>query len=209
MKVLGDNNSGSLASIICGIDWVTANAQAKNIRVANMSLQGEATEAEHQAIRAMTDAGVVTTASAGNGPFDFSAQAPAGFPEVLTVTAKEIYNRPWRNSAFAVRDENIRHTISAPGVDIYIKTLASNALDCNEFGPGLCTISGTSFSSPIAAGVVALCISSGQCTGSPADIIQTVRHHARDHYLETGRRFGGSPRLGDKYYGHLVWAGRY
>ncbi|MCT7351560.1 S8 family serine peptidase [Streptomyces sp. 15-116A] len=210
VKVLGEDNSGTLSSIICGIDWVTANARAKNIRVANMSLLGPvAEEPEHQAIRAMTRAGVVTTASAGNGPFDFGPAQPAGFPEVLTVTAKDVHSRPWRNSGFAVREREIRHTISAPGVDIYVKTLPTNGFGCDNLGPGLCTTSGTSYSAPIAAGVVALCISSGQCTGSPAEIIQTVRRHAREHHLETDRRYGGSPALGDKYYGHLVWAGRY
>ncbi|MGW0699781.1 S8 family serine peptidase [Streptomyces sp. NPDC002867] len=118
---------------------------------------------------------MVTTASAGNGPGDFRGGQPAGFPEVLTVTAKDVHNQPWRNSSFAVGPQEIEHTISAPGVDIFVQTLP-NRLGCGA--DGRCAVSGTSLSAPIAAGVVALRISSGQCEGSSADIIRTVRGHA-------------------------------
>ena len=40
MRVLNDAGNGTFAQIICGIDWVSANAAAKNIQVANMSLGG-------------------------------------------------------------------------------------------------------------------------------------------------------------------------
>ena len=40
VRVLNNAGSGSWSSVACGIDWVTANAAAKNIKVANMSLGG-------------------------------------------------------------------------------------------------------------------------------------------------------------------------
>ncbi|ATW46814.1 hypothetical protein CGZ69_01100 [Streptomyces peucetius subsp. caesius ATCC 27952] len=202
VKVFGEGGD-FLSALICGIDWVTANAHAKNIRVANMSLLTQASEAGHQAIRALAAAGVVTTASAGNGPFDFQGNAPAGFPEVLTVTAKDVYNLPWNFSAFALREEEIKHTISAPGVDIYVETLPNTLCGSSE----RCPLSGTSFSAPQVAAVVALCLTSGRCKGGTDEIIQTVRSDAREHYLDTDRTFGGTPSLGPKFYGHLVWAG--
>src|SRR3990167_7109871 len=38
VKVLNSAGSGSWSSVICGIDWVTANAGTFKIKVANMSL---------------------------------------------------------------------------------------------------------------------------------------------------------------------------
>src|SRR6266540_2704117 len=40
VRVLNNQGSGSWSSVICGIDWVTANAATYNIKVANMSLGG-------------------------------------------------------------------------------------------------------------------------------------------------------------------------
>ena len=40
VKVLDSSGSGPWSAIICGIDWVTANAAARNIKVMNMSLGG-------------------------------------------------------------------------------------------------------------------------------------------------------------------------
>src|SRR5204862_4818431 len=60
VKVLNSKATGTLSQILCGIDWVTANAAAYNIRVANMSLTGGGkndgncgntnNDAEHKAI---------------------------------------------------------------------------------------------------------------------------------------------------------------
>jgi subtilisin family serine protease len=40
VKVLDSTGSGTNSQVICGIDWVFKNAQANNIKVANMSLGG-------------------------------------------------------------------------------------------------------------------------------------------------------------------------
>jgi len=40
VKVLNNKATGTLSQILCGIDWVSANAAEWNIRVANMSLTG-------------------------------------------------------------------------------------------------------------------------------------------------------------------------
>jgi subtilisin len=43
VKVVDETGSGTVESVICGVDWVTAHRS--RIEVANMSLGGEATEA--------------------------------------------------------------------------------------------------------------------------------------------------------------------
>jgi subtilisin family serine protease len=42
VRVLNNQGSGSWSSVICGIDWVTANASSLHIKVANMSLAAAA-----------------------------------------------------------------------------------------------------------------------------------------------------------------------
>src|SRR5205807_7686861 len=75
VKVLSRSGAGSLSQILCGINWVTANAAALNIKVVNMSLAGSGQndnncgytnkDAEHQAICRSTAAGVTYIAAAG------------------------------------------------------------------------------------------------------------------------------------------------
>ena len=103
VRVLNNAGSGSFAQIICGIDWVTANAATKNIEVANMSLGGllgsaqsacpGTTDALHLAICNSTDANTNVTyvVAAGNSDWDFdfgpNPDVPAAYREVLTTTA--------------------------------------------------------------------------------------------------------------------------
>src|SRR4029450_12231968 len=44
VRVLNNAGSGSWSSVVCGIDWVTANTARLNIKVANMSLGGSGTD---------------------------------------------------------------------------------------------------------------------------------------------------------------------
>ncbi len=97
VKVLNAQGSGSWSGVICGIDWVTANASALNIKVANMSLSGGGSndnncgfsnnDAMHRAICRARDAGVTFVVAAGNSNSNFASAVPAAYPEVLTVTA--------------------------------------------------------------------------------------------------------------------------
>src|SRR3954451_949144 len=83
VKVLNSKASGTLSQILCGIDWVTANSAAWNIRVANMSILGSGKndnncgytnkDVWHQAICRSTAAASVTyVAAAGNSKTNFA-----------------------------------------------------------------------------------------------------------------------------------------
>ena len=108
--------SGSWSSIICGIDWVTGNRAALNIRVANMSLGGSTTEndsagctssALHQAICNSVNAGVTYVAAAGNSAANFATFAPA-------PTTRSSRPRPCR-TATASRSAREVPVRAAPG----------------------------------------------------------------------------------------------
>jgi subtilisin len=203
VKVLDDDGFGTFASIICGVDWVTANHSSRDIGVANMSLGGfgppvqpcgSTADALHEAICNSTAAGVNYVVAAGNSGWDFDfapePDVPAAYPEVLTVTAVSDSDGfpggstpscdPWSSddevawfSNFAATPAGQAHTIAAPGV----------CIESTWRGGGYETISGTSMASPHAAGIVALCMneagSEGPCAGlTPAEVISHLRDDA-------------------------------
>ena len=102
VRVLNNQGSGSWSSVICGIDWVTANASRLNIKVANMSLGGGGSDdgncgnsnadALHKAICRSVGAGVTYVVAAGNDNANLAGFSPAAYHEVLAVTAVADFN---------------------------------------------------------------------------------------------------------------------
>jgi subtilisin len=230
VKVLNAAGVGLGSDIICGIDWVTSTRTdlnpANDIVVANMSIGGGGTDdnncgntnndAEHRAICGSTARGVTYVVAAGNDGVDFQGTAPATYGEVLTTTAVADFNgqpgggaastcrsdvdetaADFSNFATLAADQN--HTIAAPGV----------CIDSTYMLGGYDTLSGTSMASPHMTGVAALCISSGACTGTPAQIIQKLRADAQSYNAaNTGYGFTGDPAhpSAGKYFGYLTRA---
>jgi subtilisin len=86
--VLNSAGSGSFASVICGVDWVTAHAAQLGIKVANMSLGGGGSDDGncgltnndpfHTAICNSVAAGVTYVVATGNSNDDEGKRVPAG-----------------------------------------------------------------------------------------------------------------------------------
>jgi subtilisin family serine protease len=97
VKVMTDEETVSDAAFLCGLDWVAEHAA--DIEVVNLSLGGPGTDTgcgagrftavalQHAALCRIVASGVVAVASAGNSSGDAGASNPAGFPEVITVSA--------------------------------------------------------------------------------------------------------------------------
>ncbi len=233
VKVLGKTGTGTLSQILCGINWVTANAAALGIRVANMSVAGSGTDdgacgnvngdSWHKAICASVAAGVTWTVAAGNSGTGFERTIPAAYPEVLTVTAMsdtdglpgakgavpsckkgEADDRYASFSNYATTVLSAAHTIAAPGT----------CVASTKPGGGLATYYGTSQAAPHVAGAAATCIGTdaapGPCAGlPPAGVAARLRADASAAALLSGFTGDLLKPLTGKTFGPLVTAAAY
>ncbi|WP_174615807.1 S8 family peptidase [Virgibacillus ihumii] len=174
VKVLNQMGSGSLSTIVAGIQWCIDNKQKHQIDVISLSLGAAADESNCndplvQIVEQAWAAGIVVCVAAGNsGPDQRTIGTPGISSKVVTVGAMDDKNTTDRAdeqiASFSSRGpacgEESKPDLLAPGVNIISlrapgsfldKTSKSGRVDSNYF-----SLSGTSMATPICAGVAAL-----------------------------------------------------
>jgi serine protease AprX len=174
VKVLNKIGSGSLSTVIAGVQWCIDHKEAYSIDIISMSLGGTATvsETEDPVVKIVNKAwssGLVVCVAAGNeGPDEGTIASPGISSVVITVGAMDdldtLDRTDDRAAEFSSRgsatDEVPKPDLLSPGVNIvslrspnsYLdKRSKSSRVDSRYF-----SLSGTSMATPICAGVAAL-----------------------------------------------------
>ena len=169
VKVMGADGTVSDAAFLCGLEWVAQNTAT--IDVVNLSLGGPGNDADcgmwasdalalqHSAVCRIVAGGVVAVAAAGNTPVDAGLMNPAGFPEVITVSAfTDTDGQPggWGPSPWChpgSDDTWAGYSAFGPSVDI---TAPGTCVESTWLHGQYAAASGTSAAAPLVSGAAAL-----------------------------------------------------
>jgi serine protease AprX len=178
IKAFGEDGRGSYASIIRGLDWAVTWRHLLNIRVLNLSFAAPPQsyywdDPLNQAVMKAWKAGIVVVAAAGNnGPDPLTIGVPGNVPYVITVGAMTDNWTPSNgyddrmasfSSAGPTVEGFVKPEMVAPGGHV-AASMRSNSLLAEQHPEAKMgdsrywSISGTSQSSAVVSGVVALMV---------------------------------------------------
>ena len=175
-KVLGDDGTGYLGSIIAGVDLVAERAD--RIEVANMSLGfiGESAALD-DAIKTAVANGVVFVVAAGNDTMDVSTFMPAAVESAITVSSIDDFD----GVAGGLAQPTCR-----PGADDQLAPYSNFGAGVDIAAPGSCIYStdlgntysmksGTSMAAPTVAGAAARYLHDNAIDPTSASDVYAVR----------------------------------
>jgi len=161
VRILGNDNRGTTADAVAGIDWMIENHKAKGgPAVANMSIGGFQDYALDEAVKRAVAANITCVVSAGNDSGNASAASPARVTEAITVAASDQKDRQTNFSNYGKSVD-----LYAPGIDV---VSASNKSD-TAYMAGW----GTSMAAPHVSGAAALYLSTHK-TATPAQVAKAL-----------------------------------
>lgn len=130
------HTQASLSALIQGVNWLVG----QQVQVMNFSLSGPDNPLLQRMITAVAQKRIVMVAAVGNEGPAAPVRFPAGYNEVIAVTAVDSQHQLYR---WAVTGHHI--DFAAPGVNLYAASAQG------DWG----TVTGTSFASPIVAAYIA------------------------------------------------------
>lgn len=90
VRVLDCDGSGTLLSVLMGLDWIASNTMVGQAAVVNMSLGGDQNSFLDNAVASLSEQGLVFVVAAGNSAADACNTSPARVPAAITVASSEI-----------------------------------------------------------------------------------------------------------------------
>ena len=143
VRTMPSSGDGLMSDQVAGFNWVVAN-KGSNIAVINFSIGEDGIYAvQDNAITACVNAGIFVAAAAGNNMEDTAITSPGSCPAAFVVGATS-----QGDSVASYSNWGAAVDIWAPGSSVRLATNTSNT--------AFTTDSGTSFASPLTAGVAAL-----------------------------------------------------
>ena len=160
VRVLGCNGSGTTSGVIAGVNYVAKNVTYRPA-IANMSLGGAASSTLDSAVSNLVAKGVFVSVAAGNSNALACNYSPARVASAFTVAASDEADS---RASFS----NYGSCVDAygPGVNV-LSTWLNNTRKY---------LSGTSMASPVASGIAALRLSSGNV--SPSTVTSWLKNNA-------------------------------
>ncbi|KAG2177491.1 hypothetical protein INT44_008002, partial [Umbelopsis vinacea] len=173
VKALDRNGSGTVSDILFGLQYVIKNAKKlgnSHKSIVNLSLGTQKSTALDQAVTALVNAGIIMVAAAGNGDESGVGQDACEFSPASARTALTVGSTDRFDNVAGFSNYGPCVNLFAPGVQIRSTWIGSNTATYVS--------SGTSFSTPFAAGVMATYmserISQNKTAMQPADIIRAI-----------------------------------
>jgi subtilisin family serine protease len=142
VRILNCSATGTISSLLSGINWMIANHQAGMPAVANLSVSSGKSKIINDAVVSAIDDGITVVIAAGNNNADACNYSPASEPLAITVGASTSSNVKASYSNYGSCVD-----IFAPGSDIVSAFYGSSTI--------LRSRSGTSQASPHVSGVIA------------------------------------------------------
>ncbi|MPV87672.1 S8 family serine peptidase [Georgenia ruanii] len=142
VRVLDCNGSGTISTVVSGIDWVVQDHPVGAPAVVNMSLGGPASDALDAAVRRLVADNITVVVASGNSGADACLTSPARTAEAITVNASTQTDEHAPFSNFGACTD-----IYAPGVGVRSAWASSDTAAIEG--------DGTSMATPHVAGVAA------------------------------------------------------
>lgn len=171
IKAIDDNGKGNPSTLAGAIYW----AVRQKVDIISISA-GMFVDLKfiHRAIKRAYNNNIVIIAACGNtGSKYYNIAFPARYPEVIGVAA---YDKQHKTAKFSSRGANIAFAL--PGVDIYSTHLN------NQY----CSLSGTSFATPLLSGICALILAKHRSLGiqsnTPCNTPKQMLEHLKKYAIK-------------------------